>query len=69
MLAVPEDEAVKGRLQVAVPAVVPATRGVQLPDELKLPVALPDGEKFTVPVGVVAVPDPVSVTVAVQLEA
>ena len=68
MLAVPEEDAVKVKLQVAVPDDAPAER-VQLPDELRVPVAVPEAEKLTAPVGVVTAPDPVSVTLAMQLEA
>ena len=40
---------------------------MQVP-ELKEPPAVPDREKLTVPVGGVGDPDPVSVTVAVQVD-
>jgi hypothetical protein len=60
---------------VAVPAVVPAMKVTeQLPaDKVQLvptvlPVAVPETVKLTVPVGVMAVPVEVSVTVARQLE-
>ena len=67
MPAVPEEEGVNITVQVAVPTVVPAAT-VHVPDELRIPAAVPDAEKLTVPVGVLAAPDPVSVTVAVQVE-
>jgi len=67
-LAIPEDVGVKGKPQLAVPTDVP-TATVQLLPERKPPVTPALKEMFTVPVGVVGVPDPVSVTVAVQLEA
>lgn len=45
----------------------PATR-LQLVAGVKVPLAVPDELNLTVPVGVVAVPDAVSVTVAVQVD-
>ncbi len=66
-MAVPVAEGVKGNMQLAVPT-VPGVR-VQVPDELKVPVA-PEEERVTVPDGVSAVPAlEVSITVALQLEA
>ena len=58
---------------------VPAPVGVNVTEQLavtrlqlvagvKVPVAVPDELNLTVPVGVLAVPDAVSVTVAVQVE-
>jgi hypothetical protein len=68
MLAVPKEEGTNVKPQEAEPAIVPGTR-VQLPDELKVPLTLPEAEKLAIPVGEIAVPDPVSVTVAVHVEA
>jgi hypothetical protein len=66
MVAVPETDAVKLAVQLAVPTVDPATR-VQ-GDPVKLPVA-PVEPKATVPVGVVAPDVLLDVTVAVQVDA
>src|SRR5713101_5714833 len=68
MLAVPLAEGVKFTLQLATPS-VPGVR-LQVPEELKLTVAVPEAAKLTLPAGVRAVPARgVSVTVAMQLEA
>ena len=66
MAAVPEVDAVKLAVQLAVPTVEPATRVHG--DPVKLPVA-PFELKATVPVGVVAPDVLVEVTVALQLDA
>jgi len=46
---------------------LPITR-LQLGAGVKVPLAVPEEPNLTVPVGVLAVPDAVSVTVAVQVE-
>jgi hypothetical protein len=66
MVAVPEADAVKLAVQLAVPTVEPTTRVHG--DPVKLPVA-PIEPKATVPVGVVAPEVLVDVTVAVQVDA
>jgi hypothetical protein len=63
IVAVPEVEAVKVEVHVAVPAVVPAAK-VHV---VNVPVT-PDTVKVTEPVGVLTVPAAVSVTVAVQVD-
>jgi hypothetical protein len=68
MSADPEVEGVKSTLQLAVPTKVPGV-SVQVPEELKLPVADPKDVKATLPLGVTAVPAlEVSWTKAVQVE-
>ena len=63
IVAVPEVEAVKVEVHVAVPAVVPAAKVhvVNVP-------ATPDSVNVTEPVGVLTVPAAVSVTVAVHVD-
>ena len=63
IVAVPDVEAVKVLVHVAVPAVVPAAK-VQVVNVPVTPVTV----KVTEPVGVLTVPVPVSVTVAVHVD-
>ena len=61
-------------MTVSVPAAVGVNVTEQLPRDreqlvgVRVPVAVPDEVNLTVPVGVLAVPEAVSVTVAVQVE-